>query len=59
MYNAIDDPYKSDTWHQVYIDYQTVFIPDYFANLALDSNNGDLYVVMYGYDRVTKFTLNI
>ena len=59
MYNAIGDSYKSDTWHQVYIDQQTVFIPDYFATLALNSNNDDRYIVMYGYDRVKKFTLNI
>jgi hypothetical protein len=59
MYNAIDNPYKSETWEHVYIDRKTVFIPNYFATLALDSKNVDLYVVMYGYDRVTKFTLDI
>ena len=32
-------------------------MPDFFSSLALNPANGDLYVIMLGYDRVTKFTL--
>jgi hypothetical protein len=58
MYNAIDNPYYSDSWHYSNSNGKTVYIPDYFASLALDSKTGDLYVVMHSYYRVTKFTLN-
>jgi hypothetical protein len=58
MYNAIDNPYYSDSWHYGNSNGKTVYIPDYFASLALDSKTGDLYVVMHSYYRVTKFTLN-
>jgi len=59
MYNAIDNPYYSDSWpYNTHSNGKTLYIPDYFATLALDLKTGDLYVVMHSYYRVTKFTLN-
>jgi len=58
MHNAIDNPLNADSWPYTNRSRQKMYIPDYFASLILDSKNGDLYVAMYGYDRVTKFSLN-
>jgi hypothetical protein len=58
MHNAIDNPIDADSWHYNNRNGQKMYIPDYFASLILDSKTGDLYVAMYGYDRVTKFSLN-
>ena len=58
MRNAIDNPYNSDFWQHTYSGQKKEnYIPEYFAALTLDSKNGDIYVIMYGYDKVVKFTL--
>jgi hypothetical protein len=53
MHNAIDNPTHSNPGP-----FFGEYPPDYAASLALDFKTGDLYVAMYGYDRVTKFSLN-
>jgi hypothetical protein len=58
MHNAIDNPMDLDSFPYNMANGKEIIFPEYYASLVLDSRNGDLYVAMYGYDRVTKFSLN-
>ncbi|UJR08044.1 hypothetical protein I4U23_012321 [Adineta vaga] len=56
--NILDNPRTSSAWEHTYMAGENDdYIADYFASIALDLNNGDLYVIMYGYNRVAKYTL--
>ncbi|CAF3779669.1 unnamed protein product [Adineta steineri] len=56
--NTLDNPCYSDYWNYPCIGQKKgEYIPDYFATITLDSNNNDLYVIMYGYDIVVKYTI--
>ncbi len=58
MNNTLDNPRDSDYWIHSYTGPNNQdYIPDYFATIALDAKNGDLYVIMFSYNRVAKFTL--
>ena len=59
MRNALDNPLESSSWPLLgYVQGGAEYLPDYFSSIVLDPTNGDLYVIMWGYHRVTKFTLS-
>ena len=55
----LDNPRDSAAGKEAYAKLESgVEMPDFFSSLVLDPRNGDLYVIMFGYDRVTKFPLS-
>ena len=59
MVNTLDNPRNSEAGKQALQNHKNdSYTPAFFASLVLDQTNGDLYVIMYGYHRVTKFSLS-
>jgi hypothetical protein len=59
MRNGLDNPMDTRLWPLPgYIQGGEEYMPDFFSSILLDRTNGDLYVIMYGYNRVTKYSLN-